>query len=186
MDRTFPFLLREEPVPPDRAEDVECYILYELERRGLADWTFFWDRARRRLGACWYARRSISLSRHLLGEGGCSGIELRDTILHEIAHALSFTHGGERGHGVLWKRWCLFLGARPRRCASPGVTGQHRYRYMLRRRDTGEVIVRYLRKPRFKHSLKYMMIRNDPSSKGQLEVVPYEENLPVGGEGIFS
>ena len=174
MGGPFSFFLSDEPIPVELAEDVECYVLYELHRRELAGWGFFWDRARRRLGACWYDRQCISLSRHLLGESGCTGREVRDTILHEIAHALAYVHGGERGHGRSWRNWCLFLGASPRRCASPGVTGNHRYRYVLRRKDTGEIIVRYLRKPRFRHSLRYMMLKNDPSSKGQLELRPYE------------
>lgn len=156
------------------AERVESYVLYELRARGLHDWGFYWDRARRRLGACWYQKKCISLSRYLLGEDGCTGREVRDTILHEIAHALSFTHARERGHGAIWKQWCQFLGAAPRRCASPGATGKARYRYAMRRKDTGEIVSYYLRKPRFKHPLKFLMLKSDPASRGQLEIIPFQ------------
>jgi predicted SprT family Zn-dependent metalloprotease len=38
--------------------------------------------------------------------------EVRDTILHEIAHALA---PGD-GHGPKWRMTCLRIGARPKRC----------------------------------------------------------------------
>jgi hypothetical protein len=39
--------------------------------------------------------------------------EVRDTVLHEIAHALA---GPGTGHGPVWKVWCLKVGAKPQRC----------------------------------------------------------------------
>lgn len=46
---------------------------------------------------------------------------VRDTILHEIAHALA---GHAAGHGPVWKGVCRRIGARPVRCGSEqGVLG---------------------------------------------------------------
>ena len=39
--------------------------------------------------------------------------QVRDTILHEIAHALV---GPGHGHDAVWKRKCREVGARPERC----------------------------------------------------------------------
>ncbi len=81
-----------------------------MAAHNLTGWTFTFDHARRRFGACSPTRKRITLSRALTllnGEG-----EVRDTILHEIAHAL--TPGD--GHGRQWKAMCLRIGARPVRC----------------------------------------------------------------------
>lgn len=43
---------------------------------------------------------------------------VRDTILHEIAHALV---GPERGHDEVWRRKCLEIGANPARFAGEHV-----------------------------------------------------------------
>jgi predicted SprT family Zn-dependent metalloprotease len=77
-------------------------------------WEFKFDNAKRRFGYCSYRPRFISLSRPLT-EINCTD-EVRDTILHEIAHALDVTRHGSSSHGVRWKRICVEVGARPIRC----------------------------------------------------------------------
>lgn len=41
--------------------------------------------------------------------------DIKDTVLHEIAHALA---GPSAGHGPEWKAMCRTVGARPERCYS--------------------------------------------------------------------
>lgn len=67
-------------------------------------WRFRWDNARRRAGACHYADLDISGSRHLLPPA--SDAEIRETLLHEIAHALTRKHG----HGPVWKAKLIEIG----------------------------------------------------------------------------
>ncbi|MDQ3459375.1 MAG: SprT-like domain-containing protein [Deinococcota bacterium] len=74
---------------------------------GLTDWTFRFDRARRRFGLCDYGNRTISLSKHLTELNDAA--QVRDTLLHEIAHALS----PGAGHGPRWRELCSRLGAKP-------------------------------------------------------------------------
>ena len=83
-----------------------------MTRHGLADWQFLFDHARWRFGSCQPRRKRITLSRVLTLLNDES--EIRDTILHEIAHAL--TPGD--GHGNRWKAACVKIGARPTRCYS--------------------------------------------------------------------
>lgn len=73
-------------------------------------WTFAFDHARRRFGCCNLTQRRITLSRPLTFLN--TEAQVRDTLLHEIAHAL--TPGN--GHGARWKAMCQRIGARPQRC----------------------------------------------------------------------
>ena len=80
-----------------------------MNAHGLTDWRLMFDHARRRFGACHYLKKMITLSRtltHLNDEH-----QVRDTVLHEIAHAL--TPGD--GHGPRWKAKCREIGANPKR-----------------------------------------------------------------------
>jgi predicted SprT family Zn-dependent metalloprotease len=81
-----------------------------MNRHGLPDWHFKFDHARRRFGSCRIRSRTITLSRPLTLLNPID--EVRDTILHEIAHAL--TPGD--GHGSKWKTACRAIGAVPKRC----------------------------------------------------------------------
>jgi SprT protein len=74
-------------------------------------WTFRWDRAVRRAGQCDFKRRVISLSKPIAELWGPEG--MRDTVLHEIAHAKA---GYAAAHGEAWKRECRRIGAEPKRC----------------------------------------------------------------------
>lgn len=78
----------------------EC-IRTELD----AGWSFRFDRARRRVGACEYRSQTISVSWYALPIA--SPEELRQTVLHEIAHAQA---GREAGHGRAWVRAARRLG----------------------------------------------------------------------------
>ena len=85
-----------------------------LRRHNLPEWSFRYDRALRRVGACFFRERYISLSRAFV-EANDEDV-VRDTIRHEVAHVLAWKHDRETGHGVVWKQWCGVTGARPRRC----------------------------------------------------------------------
>jgi predicted SprT family Zn-dependent metalloprotease len=83
-----------------------------MRQHGLKDWSFRFDRAKRRFGCCYYATRTITLSQHLTVLNDEATV--RDTLLHEIAHALT----PAAGHGPAWRAKCLELGAKPERCFS--------------------------------------------------------------------
>jgi len=86
-----------------------------MEQHGLLDkrWYFEFDSAKRRFGVCRYGLRCIGLSKYLVALN--DEAEVRDTILHEIAHALV---GPGHGHGPVWKAKCVEIGCRPVRCYS--------------------------------------------------------------------
>ena len=150
-----------EPIPLPRAdvwhceEDVAQYARACMQSCGLAEWAFAWDRAIRRLGCCKMSRRLITLSRHFVAAYIEREPELiRRTILHELAHALAWVNGKERGHGAAWRAWCAALGIPGERASckcddfSPSGRRVVQPKYALCHCETGEVYRYYTRQPR--------------------------------------
>ena len=86
-----------------------------MDEHGLHEWTFRFSAARGRLGECRERERLIRLSRRHAVNGDPR--EVRDTILHEIAHALA---GAKARHGPAWKAVARRLGATPKARAEEG------------------------------------------------------------------
>lgn len=86
-----------------------------LREHGLADkgWRFEFDAAKKRGGVCRHDIKVISMSRHLVPMW--TDEQVRDTLIHEVAHALC---GSGQGHGPVWKRKMRELGAAPERTHS--------------------------------------------------------------------
>lgn len=82
-----------------------------MDEHGLHDWQLELDRAKKRAGVCRWGRRSIGLSAPLTRLHDRA--QVRDTVLHEIAHALV---GPRHGHGPRWQAMAVSIGASPRRC----------------------------------------------------------------------
>lgn len=68
-------------------------------------WRFEFDNARKRGGQCRHTHQAISLSRYLAPSW--SEDEVRNTLLHEIAHALV---GPGQGHGAVWQAKARSIG----------------------------------------------------------------------------
>lgn len=98
-----------------QANDLAIQLMRE---HGLiqAGWHFKFDRGTRRFGACKYGLKTISLSKQLTEVN--SEDEVRNTITHEIAHAL-VGHG--HAHDAVWQRKHLELGGDGRQCYSADV-----------------------------------------------------------------
>ncbi|MFP4146006.1 MAG: SprT-like domain-containing protein [Phycisphaeraceae bacterium] len=82
-----------------------------LAEHGLENWAFRYNHRKRAMGLCRYDEKRIELSLHFVRRNGEAAV--RDTILHEIAHAIA---GPEAGHGPKWRRVCQQIGAEPTRC----------------------------------------------------------------------
>lgn len=93
----------------------DAYAMAEdlLEHHGLSDWTVEYDAAKRRAGICRFDRRVLGLSAPLTTLH--SEAEVRDTILHEVAHALA---GPRHGHDAVWRATALRIGCSGERCVS--------------------------------------------------------------------
>ena len=124
-----------------------------MDQHGLTNWVLKTDDAKRRFGCCDYNSRQISISRrHYLYS---RDEDIKDTILHEIAHALV---GPGHGHNRVWKAKCVEIGAKPLRCGKTAseaynedakwfteCCGKKGFRY--RKPRTGTYICRTCKKP---------------------------------------
>lgn len=83
-----------------------------MEQYGLLEkgWYFEFDNAKRRFGCCFYDHKKITLSSHLVKLNDVK--DVKDTILHEIAHALC---PGEN-HNEVWRKKAIEIGCDGKRC----------------------------------------------------------------------
>lgn len=78
----------------------------------LLTWSVTHNRRKRSFGVCSYTKREIQLSILLIPT--MTDEAIFDTIVHEIAHALTPGHG----HDNIWKRKCIELGGDGQRTGS--------------------------------------------------------------------
>lgn len=76
-----------------------------MSKHGLSDWTLIWNRSKRTAGECSSYFKEIKLS--TVGLVNFTEEEFKDTVLHEIAHALVGTH---EDHNSVWKAKCIEIG----------------------------------------------------------------------------
>ncbi len=118
-----------------------------LNSEKFSDWKFCFDRAKKRFGQCHYQKKIISLSRHLVEINNEKTI--RETILHEISHAIC---GYKAGHGKKWKECIKEIGGIPERCYSRETVNTPRLKYTAFCTSCG---IETQRQQKFKTSLFY-------------------------------
>lgn len=108
-------------------------------------WRFQYDNARRRFGCCNYRTKTISLSKHLVSLNDLANV--KDTILHEIAHALTPGHGHDR----VWQRKAIEIGCNGERCYSSFDVQQPESRYIAECKGCGHTHKRHKMTDRTKY-----------------------------------
>ena len=83
----------------------------EMRKHGLTEWRFSWNRRKRAAGVCKSSIRTIELSAPYVSLNNED--DVLETILHEIAHALTPGHN----HDSVWRRKALEIGANGKPCA---------------------------------------------------------------------
>lgn len=81
-----------------RIEGVYQTALHLMGQHGLHAWHFQFDHCTRRAGSCNFRDQRITLSLNLAQSD--SEAEIRETLLHEIAHALV---GKKHNHDAVWR-----------------------------------------------------------------------------------
>jgi predicted SprT family Zn-dependent metalloprotease len=91
--------------------ELEALAKQKLAEHGLAEWSFRFGRSKRRLGCCHHREKCIEIAAYYAYFNPEESV--RDTLFHEIAHALA---GPAAGHGPKWKAVARQIGATPRAC----------------------------------------------------------------------
>ena len=84
-----------------------------MEKHGLtnSNWRFEFDNSKKRFGVCKHGEKIIGLSKYLVELNDEKRV--RNTILHEIAHALV---GHKHGHDWIWRAKAIEIGCDGERC----------------------------------------------------------------------
>ena len=103
-------ILKQTYMNTDNAKAMACELIKEHGLH-LTGWSFQFDNSKRRFGVCKYRPKVIGLSMPLtlLNDEA----RVKNTILHEIAHALV---GHAAGHGWQWQRKAMEIGCDGQRC----------------------------------------------------------------------
>lgn len=88
-----------------------------MNDHGLEDWTVAMNRATGRAGICYHTRRLLGFSKLIMS--AFDEAEVRNTILHEIAHALV---GAGHGHDTIWRRKFVSIGGNGKTCTDASAT----------------------------------------------------------------
>jgi len=97
-----------------REERMEATLQLALElmhAHRLKKWRFKFDHSTRRAGCCNYCDKTLSISFELARNAADE--DIRDTLLHEIAHALV---GRKHNHDAVWKAKAKEIGCSGERC----------------------------------------------------------------------
>jgi predicted SprT family Zn-dependent metalloprotease len=121
--------------------EAQHLALYLMGQHLPPDWAFAWNRRKRALGLCRYREKRIELSTHFVYANEVSHV--RETILHEIAHALA---GQKAAHGPSWKAMCIRVGCKPERC-DKGVAVMPSGRWTAQCAACGKQFSRHRRPP---------------------------------------
>ena len=144
-----------------------------LDYEFLSQWTVSFDNAKRRAGICRVCQKQISISRWHV-EHNTEEV-IKDTILHEFAHAITYELHRDIGHGEKWKSVAKSIGTSPR---ATGVFEIPSSPWMLvtacrKKQSVVKIAPRY----RKNRNIKDYFIKGKPESKGQLYYLKTEELL---------
>jgi predicted SprT family Zn-dependent metalloprotease len=109
------------------------------------EYYFQWDNAKRRNGMCDYSERTIYLSKPRTQVRTYAAV--RQTIMHEIAHALN----PGAGHGRAWQNQMIRWGLPPERCSKDDVDTSHLAKWKVICKFCGHFGY-FMRKPRVSRS----------------------------------
>ena len=133
----------------------------DIAREG---WTFGFNRRARGVGLCRYTLKKIELSVYFMDTNGPE--TLRQTIKHEIAHALC---PGDK-HGAKWKETFIKLGGNGQRLNTIVQMSSQMPKWALIDTTQGGVVVAtYFKKPR--RNPARLSIKGRPETRGKLKLV---------------
>ena len=117
---------------------AQALVLNELNKHNLNEYTFEFSRAKRTKGQCWYIQKVIKLSKSYVELNSFQVVY--NTILHEIAHALTYKKYNVLGHNRIWKKVCYEIGCNGERINKDAI---NEYNYFYKCQKCGHIIGTY-------------------------------------------
>ena len=111
LDKSYSLPRKKQPKDLDLFKNFLNLARSEMDKYGLCNWKLELDYAKVSAGACHFTEKKISFSIHFLKNA--DQLNINDTILHEIAHALV---GPKHGHDRVWKNMAKKIGCSAKRC----------------------------------------------------------------------
>jgi len=142
-----------------------------MDEHGLKDWAFKWNRAKKQFGLCSERKKTIFLSKHMTPHRKEENV--KNTILHEIAHALV---GCRNGHNWCWRSRFLSIGGNGERCSNDvDVHDVSTPKYIMIDTVDGSLVKTYIKTPsaKVRDKLHLYYPRNRPERKGKLKIEPF-------------
>ena len=84
-----------------------------MKEHGLTGWVFAYSKSLNTLGTCHWDTKTLKLSLSWTFKG--DDARVRNTILHEISHALC---GAGHGHDAVWRARAISIGCTGERCST--------------------------------------------------------------------
>jgi hypothetical protein len=108
-------------VSETKEEKAIRILKFQMAKYGLVDWNVRISRAFKTLGTCSCGTKTISLSKNYIETA--DDADIMNTILHEIAHALT---PGQK-HNEVWKKKAIEIGCDGKRCADVVLVLKYNY-----------------------------------------------------------
>jgi predicted SprT family Zn-dependent metalloprotease len=112
--------------------------------------SFNWNNRKNSAGLCNYMYKTVELSKPIMNENLDKISFIRDTILHEIAHALA---GSSAKHNHYWKRVAIAIGCNGERCYNSNEVKSVASKYTLKCHWCSKEVAKH-RKPKYSSSCK--------------------------------
>jgi len=130
----------------------------------LAEWSVSYDQAKKRAGACKFDLKQIVISRQHIKLN--PEVIVRDTLLHEFAHAIAYELYTESGHGEHWKKVAVKVGASPQSRGEFNLPTAP-WQVVIYCQEKG-LIEKVASRYRRSKQLEYYSIKGRPETQGQL------------------
>lgn len=157
-----------------KSEEVIKEWKTQQEKWGLFEWELRFSHQKRHLGYCRPRKMIISISKAFMETNPFPVI--KDTLLHEIAHALHFLDTGKTNHSNGWKEYALKVGCEPKRCASNEglIVPEGKYVGIC---PVCEKVTHFYRKVRRSYSCSHCTRKYDPKYRLQILTIREYEVL---------
>lgn len=131
----------------------------------LTGWKFQWIGHKTIFGRCTHNKMIIALSSYLTAKRELH--EVRNTILHEIAHALV---GHSHGHDAVWQRKALEIGCDGKRCGVLPEEAKKDAKYLVACDGCGRSYP-FFRKPSPRYESAHAWHRCGGGKEGKMRII---------------